>query len=99
MSTQGKTECMLLFFAAPTGTRGCRKEEIQEVVKQMYAWLDRLTEQGKAKAGKPLFPKVKIVSIQKGGSVAGGLFNDSKRGGRRILFARWREPRGGGGDR
>jgi hypothetical protein len=53
-------------------------EEIQEVVKQMYAWLDRLSAEGKAKIGKPLFPEGKIVSQKKGRSVADGPFAESK---------------------
>jgi hypothetical protein len=53
MSTQTKSEYMLL-FRGTDWHKGLSPEEIQEVVKQMYAWLDRLTAQGKAKAGKPL---------------------------------------------
>jgi hypothetical protein len=44
----------------------------------MYEWLDRLTAEGKAKAGKPLFPEGKIVSKKKGHSVADGPFAESK---------------------
>ena len=44
----------------------------------MYAWLDRLTAEGKAKVGKPLFPEGKIVSQKKGRSVADGPFAESK---------------------
>jgi hypothetical protein len=47
MSTQTKSEYMLLFRGADW------HKGLQEVVKQMYAWLDRLTAEGKAKAGKP----------------------------------------------
>jgi hypothetical protein len=53
-------------------------EKIQEVVKQMYAWLDRLTAESKAKAGKPLFPEGKVVSQKKGRSIADGPFAESK---------------------
>jgi hypothetical protein len=52
MSTQTKSEYMLL-FRGTDWHKGLSPEEIQEVVKQMYAWLDRLTAEGKAKAGKP----------------------------------------------
>jgi hypothetical protein len=52
MSTQTTSEYMLLFRG--TGWhKGLSPEETQEVVKQMNAWLDRLTAEGKAKAGKP----------------------------------------------
>jgi hypothetical protein len=77
MTTQMKTECMLL-FRGTDWHKGLSAEEIQEVVKEMYEWLDRLTAQGKAKAGKPLFPEGKIVSQKKGRSVADGPFAESK---------------------
>ena len=76
MSTQNTSEYMLL-FRGTAWHKGLSPEEIQEVVKQMYAWLDRLTAEGKAKAGKPLFPEGKIVS-QKRRSVADGPFAESK---------------------
>ena len=77
MSTQTKTECMLL-FRGNDWHKGLSPEEIQEVVKQMYEWFERLTAEGKAKAGKPLFPEGKIVSQKKGGSVADGPCAESK---------------------
>jgi hypothetical protein len=77
MSTPAKSEYLLL-FRGTDWHRGLTAEEIQEVVKQMYAWLDRLTAEGKAKAGKPLFPEGKIVSQKKGRSVADGPFAESK---------------------
>jgi hypothetical protein len=77
MSTQPTSEYMLL-FRGNDWHKGLSPEEIQEVVKQMYAWLDRLTAEGKAKAGKPLFPEGKIVSQKKGRSVADGPFAESK---------------------
>ena len=76
MSTP-KAEYMLL-FRGTDWHKGLSPEEIQEVVKQMYAWLDRLTAEGKAKAGKPLFPEGKIVSQKKGRQVADGPFAESK---------------------
>ena len=51
MSTPKKSEYMLL-FRGTDWHKGLSPEEIQEVVKQMYTWLDRLTAEGKAKAGK-----------------------------------------------
>jgi hypothetical protein len=77
MSTQPTSEYMLL-FRGNDWHKGLSPEEIQEVVKQMYAWLERLTAEGKAKAGKPLFPEGKIVSQKKGRSVADGPFAESK---------------------
>ena len=77
MTTPTKSEYILL-FRGTDWHKGLSPEEIQEVVKQMYAWLDRLTAEGKAKGGKPLFPEGKIVSQKKGRSVADGPFAESK---------------------
>lgn len=77
MSTQTKSEYMLL-FRGTDWHKGLSPEEIQEVVKQMYAWLDRLIAEGKAKAGKPLIPEGKVVSQKKGRVVADGPFAESK---------------------
>ena len=77
MSTPKKSEYMLL-FRGTDWHKGLSPEEIQEVVKQMYTWLDRLTAEGKAKAGKPLFPEGKVVSQKKGRSVSDGPFAESK---------------------
>jgi hypothetical protein len=77
MTTQNTAEYMLL-FRGTDWQKGLSPEEIEEVVKRMYAWLDRLTAEGKAKAGKPLFPEGKIVSQKNGRSVADGPFAESK---------------------
>jgi hypothetical protein len=77
MSTPAKSEYILL-FRGTDWHKGLSAEEIQEVVRQMYAWLDRLSAEGKAKIGKPLFPEGKIVSQKKGRSVADGPFAESK---------------------
>src|SRR5690348_18021410 len=61
MSTPAKSEYILL-FRGTDWHKGLSAEEIQEVVRRMYAWLDRLSAEGKAKIGKPLFPEGKIVS-------------------------------------
>jgi hypothetical protein len=77
MSTQTKAEYMLL-FRGTDWHKGLSPEEIQGVVNQMKAWFDRLTAEGKVKAGKPLFQEGKIVSQKKGRSVSDGPFAESK---------------------
>src|SRR5678815_1601596 len=77
MSTSTKSEYMLL-FRGTDWHKGLSPEEIQQVVNQMKAWFDRLTAEGKAKAGKPLFHEGKIVSQKKGRSVVDGPFAESK---------------------
>ena len=77
MSTPSTSEYMLL-FRGTDWHKGLSPEQIQVVVNEMKAWFDRLTEQGKAKAGKPLMPEGKIVSQKKGRVVADGPFAESK---------------------
>jgi hypothetical protein len=77
MSTPTKSEYMLL-FRGTDWHKGLSPEEIQGVVNQMKAWFDRLTAEGKAKAGKPLFHESKIVSQKGGRSVTDGPFAESK---------------------
>ena len=77
MSTETKPEYMLL-FRGTDWHKGLSPEEIQQVITQMYAWFDRLTEQGILKAGQPLESEGKVVSQKKGSSVADGPFAESK---------------------
>ena len=77
MSTPTKSEYMLL-FRGTDWHKGLSPEKIQQVVNQMKAWFDRLTAEGKAKAGKPLFHEGKIVSQKGGRSVTDGPFAESK---------------------
>ena len=59
MSTPTKSEYMLL-FRGTDWHKGLSPEELQQVVNRMKAWFDRLTAEGKAKAGKPLFVGVGV---------------------------------------
>jgi hypothetical protein len=68
----------MLLFRGTDWHKGLSPEQIQMVVNQMKAWFDRLTEQGKLKAGQPLVQEGKIVSQKKGRSVADGPFAESK---------------------
>ena len=77
MGVPKKPEYMLL-FRGTDWHEGLSSEKIQLVVNQMKAWFDRLTAEGKAKAGKPLFHEGKIVSQKKGRSVVDGPFAESK---------------------
>ena len=77
MSTPTKSEYMLL-FRGTDWHKNLSPEEIQRVVNQMKAWFDRLTAEGKAKAGKPLFHEGKIVSQKRGRMLTDGPFAESK---------------------
>ena len=77
MATQPTSEYMLIF----RGThwfKGLSPEEIQQIVDQMHAWLDRLMAEGKAKTGQPLMFEGKIVSQKNGRVVSDGPFAESK---------------------
>jgi hypothetical protein len=78
MSTQITTSGYMLLFRGTHWDKDLSPEEIQEVMSRWTAWFDRLTQQGKAKAGQPLTNEGKIVSGKKGRSVADGPFVESK---------------------
>ena len=78
MSTSSTTSGYLLLFRGTHLDRDLSPEKAQEVMDRWIAWFDRLTEQGKAKAGQPLATEGKIVSGKKGQTVADGPFAESK---------------------
>jgi hypothetical protein len=77
MSTESNAAYLLL-FRGTNWHRDLSPEEIQTVMNQWKGWFDRLTEQGKAKAGQPLMHEGKIVSGRNGRVVADGPFAESK---------------------
>jgi hypothetical protein len=78
MSTQPvKSEYMLL-FRGMHWDKNLSPEEIQNVMSRWIVWFDRLTQEGKAKAGQPLTEKGKIISGKKGQKVVDGPFAESK---------------------
>jgi len=77
MNTQTQNGYMLL-FRGTQWDKGLTPEEVQEMVTQWYAWFERLTQQGKCKAGQPLEREGKIVSGRNGRTVADGPFAESK---------------------
>ena len=58
--------------------KGLSPEEIQAVTTNWRAWFERLTREGKAKAGQPLLNEGKVVSGKHGRVVADGPFAESK---------------------
>ena len=77
MTTPTTPEYMML-FRGTDWDRGLSPEEIQNVMSRWIAWLDRLTEQGKARAGQPLMDQGKVISGKKGQTVLDGPFAESK---------------------
>jgi hypothetical protein len=77
MSTETKSEYIFL-FRGTDWHKGLSPEEIQRVMDQWKAWFERLTNEGKVKAGHPLEYAGKVVSGKKGRVVADGPFAESK---------------------
>jgi len=78
MTTPITTPEYMLLFRGMDWDRGLSPEEIQNVMSRWIAWFDRLTEQGKARAGQPLTDKGKVISGKKGQTVSDGPFAESK---------------------
>jgi hypothetical protein len=77
MTIPTTSEYMLL-FRGTDWDRGLSSEEIQNVMNRWIAWLDRLAEQGKARAGQPLTDQGKVISGKKGQTILDGPFAESK---------------------
>jgi hypothetical protein len=68
----------LLLFRGTDWDRGLSSEEIQNVLNRWIAWSDRLTEQGKIRAGQPLMDQGKVISGKKGQTILDGPFAEAK---------------------
>jgi hypothetical protein len=71
------TEYMLL-FRSTDWSRDLSPEEMQEIMKQTYAWFDGLKAAGKFKGAQPLFHEGRILTGRNGGTVTDGPFAESK---------------------
>lgn len=78
MNEQAKQPEYLLIFRGTDWCHGLSPEQIQEITGRWMAWFDRLTAEGKAKAGQPLKPEGKIVSGKRGRIVSDGPFAEAK---------------------
>ena len=78
MNTQTTISEYLLLGRGTHWDKGLSPEEIQKVMNRANAWFDRLIQQGKAKARRPLAHEGKIVSGKKGRIVIDGPFAESK---------------------
>jgi hypothetical protein len=78
MNTQTTSPEYLLLGRGTHWDKGLSPEEIQKIMSRANAWFDRLTSQGKAKAGQPLAHEGKIVSGKNGRIVTDGPFAESK---------------------
>ena len=68
----------LLLFRGTNWDKGLSPEQLQKVVTDWYAWFERLKQEGRCVGGHPLQNEGKIVSGNKGRTVADGPFAESK---------------------
>jgi hypothetical protein len=78
MSTESKPPQYMLLFRGNDWQKGLSPEEMQKIAGQWMAWFERLTAQGKVKAGAPLEKSGKTVSGKNGRVVSDGPFAESK---------------------
>jgi hypothetical protein len=78
MTTPTTTSEYMLLFRGMHWDKNLSPQEIQNVMGRWIDWFDRLTQEGKAKAGQPLTEKGKIISGKKGQKVVDGPFAESK---------------------
>ena len=68
----------MLLFRGTDWNKDLSPEEIQRVMIQWAAWLERLTQEGKVRGAQPLASEGKIVSWNNGQTVSDGPFAESK---------------------
>jgi len=78
MSTPTSTSEYLLLFRRTDWDRNLSPEEAQKVLGQFMSWMERLTKEGKFKAGQPLESEGRVVTGKNGRNVADGPFAESK---------------------
>jgi hypothetical protein len=78
MNSPTFTSDFMLLFRGTNWDKELSPEQLQKVVSDWAEWFERLTQQGKVKSGHPLQNEGKIVSGQKGRTVADGPFAESK---------------------
>jgi hypothetical protein len=78
MTAPTTTSEYMLLFRGMHWDKNLSPEEIQNVMSRWIAWFDRMTQEGKARAGQPLTDKGKIISGKKGQKVVDGPFPESK---------------------
>jgi hypothetical protein len=77
MNTQNQNGYMLLYRSDEWYNR-LSHEELQKLMDQNKAWIERLTAQGKAKPGRALERRGTIVSGKNGRFITDGPFAESK---------------------
>ena len=78
MSTNTPELEYMLLFRGTDWHNGLSPETVQTVMNEWYDWFEKLAQQGKATAGRPLAYQGKLVSGKKGHAVIDGPFAESK---------------------
>jgi len=78
MNTPPQKEDYLLLFRDTAWDKDLSPTQVQQVLTDWYAWLDRLMQEGKCTSANPLLNQGKIVSGKHGASVVDGPFAESK---------------------
>ena len=78
MNQDSKHSEYMLLFRGTNWCQGLSPDQIQGVMAEWMGWFERLTKEGKVKAGHPLEPEGKVVSGKKGRIVADGPFAEAK---------------------
>jgi hypothetical protein len=68
----------LLLFRSDEWYKELSQDELQKLISQNNAWIERLAAQGKAKAGQPLARQGAVVSGKNGNHLSDGPFAESK---------------------
>ena len=78
MNPQNSTDEYLLLIRGTHWNHGMSPSELQHVMTDFYAWVDRLGKTGIHRGAQPLMEEGKLVSGPKGASVTDGVFAESK---------------------
>ncbi len=78
MSLQNPTDEYLLLIRGTHWNHGMSPSELQHVMTDFYAWVDRLDKAGIHRGAQPLMEEGKLISGPKGASVTDGVFAESK---------------------
>jgi len=78
MNPQNPTDEYLLLIRGTHWNHGMSPAELQHVMTDFYAWVDRLGKAGIQRGAQPLVEDGKLVSGPKGATVTDGVFAESK---------------------
>ena len=78
MNPQNPTDEYLLLIRGTHWNHGMSPSELQHVMTDFYAWVDRLGKTGIHRGAQPLMEEGRLVSGPRGASVTDGVFAESK---------------------